>query len=727
MTPRRNSRRQMRAWRKRRRADLRRVILIAFAILFLLPLMAIPAVAAQSVGTLPAVSGLSSSNLNQDTLIYDRHGALLADIGRAGDHRIVVPLSYISPNLEKATLAIEDRTFYTNSGIDIGGIARAAIADYTHKHITQGGSTISQQLVKQVFIGPNPPPTIQRKLREAILALELNRRYNKKQILDLYLNTIYYGEQTYGVEAAARSYFHSNAHDLTLAQAALLAGLPQAPTRNDPLKNLAVSKARQKQVLEAMVAQHDITPAQALVAWKEPLQIFAAENRIQAPHFVDYVLKALSTMGLSTSDKKGYRVTTSLDLNLQHVAEQVVRDQVAAKGNYYNFHDAALVSMDPKTGEILAMVGGYDYNAPGGQINMADSARQPGSSFKIFTYTAGIESRKMNMTTPILDEPLKFPIWGGDTGQKPYVPLNYDFRFHGTLPVKMAMGNSLNIPALKVEMRTGVPAVADMAHRMGISCFGLPCQAQDPNFGISLTLGSYNVKLADMATAVSTLATLGVRHREAPILAIEDGLGRKVWTYDPKQNEFQAVTPQVAFIIASIMSDDRNRCMSFGCRGDLTLPGHHVGAKTGTTQDFRDNWTVGFTPSLATAVWVGNPDNRPLNHNSTGIVGAAPIWHNFMVKALAATPDEWYPVPAGIDPIGGNYYLPGTENVKSALGQPWPTCKFSGYNPYTITDAQLYVDGVPCALAPPKPAEPAPTPSASAAPSPSPGGGNNNN
>jgi len=721
MIQRRPSRRQIRAWRKRRRADLRRVILIAFVILFLLPVMAIPAVAAQTVGPLPGVGGLSSNNLDQDTLIFDRHGTLLADIGRAGDHRIVVPLSYMSPYLEKATLAIEDRTFYTNVGVDVGGIARAALSDYTHRQITQGGSTISQQLVKQVFIGPNPPNTIQRKLKEAILALELNRRYSKQQILDMYLNTIYYGEQNYGVEAAARGFFHSNAHDLTLGQAAMLAGLPQAPTRNDPLRNFAVSKARQKQVLQAMVVQRDLTQAQADLAWKEPLQIFPAENLIQAPHFVDYVLKALGRMGLSPNDHQGYRVTTSLDLNLQHVAEKVVHDQVAAKGSYYNFHDAALVSMDPQTGEILAMVGGYDYNAPGGQINMADSPRQPGSSFKIFTYTAAIESKKVNMVTPILDEPLKFPTWGGDNGLKPYQPLNYDFRFHGTLPVKLAMGNSLNIPALKVEMVTGIPAVVDMAHRMGITCLGLPCDdGRDVStYGISLTLGGYEVRLADMATAVSTLATMGVRHREAPILSIQDGLGRKLWTYDPGQNAFRAISPQVAYVIASIMSDDRNRCMEFGCRGDLTLPGRHVGAKTGTTQNFKDNWTVGFTPTLATAVWVGNPDNRPLNHNSTGIVGAAPIWHNFMVRALSGIPDQWYATPAGIDTVGGNYYLSGTESVRSSLDKPWSSfagCKVSSYNPYTMSPSVLYVNGLPCVFAPPPPPAPAPAPSPSSLP-----------
>src|SRR2546425_7512798 len=214
---------------------------------------------------------------------------------------------------------------------------------------------------------------------------------------------------------------------------------------------------------------------------------------------------------------------------------------------------------------------------------------------------------------------------------------------------------------------------------------------------MSLPLGAYPVRLADMATAASTLATLGVRHREAPILNIKDGLGKDVFTYDPAKNEYRAVDPSVAFIIASIMSDDRNRCMSFGCRGDLTLAGRHVAAKTGTTNEFKDNWTVGFTPSLATAVWVGNPDNKPLSHNSTGIVRAAPIWHKFMQQALAGTPDQWDAKPAGVHQVGDNYFLPGTENVRTlVLG--WPTCRFGSYNPYGLSYNDILVDGVPCTL-----------------------------
>jgi 1A family penicillin-binding protein len=669
-------------------------MIIAIIVVVTLPLLTVPAVAAQTVGDLPVVTGISSSGLPQDMLIFDRRGNLLADVGDQGDHRIVVPLSYISPNVINATIAVEDHTFYSNSGVDPGAVLRAALADYSQRGFKQGGSTISQQLVKQLFIGPHPDNSIQRKAKEAVLALELNRRYSKSQILEMYLNTIFYGSQTYGIEAAARSYFQTNAHDLNLAQASMLVGLPQAPTQYNPLINLPAAKKRQLDVLKAMVENHFITQKDADAAYATKLQIHPPVNHFEAPYFVDYVLKTLRQQyKILPGDRHGYRVYTSLDLNLQHIAEQVVRDQIAQKGNFYNFHDAALVSMDPKTGEILAMVGGNDYNRPGGWINMADQPRQPGSTFKIYTYTAAIESRKFNMTTPILDAPLVFPTWGGTSGFEPYIPLNYDLRYHGVLPLKMAMGNSLNIPAVKTELRVGIPNVLSAARRMGVTHLTQP----DENYSLSLTLGGYEVTPIDMATGVSTLATLGVRHMPAPLLSIKDATGRDVFTYDPSKNETRAISQEVAFIIASIMSDDRNRCMSFGCHGDLTLPGRHVAAKTGTTQAFRDNWTVGFTPTLATAVWIGNPDNTPLSHNSTGIVGAAPIWHKFMQQALAGTPDQWYPKPAGVHQVGENFFLPGTENVRSQV-LAWPTCRLGSYNPYNLTYAATLVDGVPCSL-----------------------------
>jgi 1A family penicillin-binding protein len=681
-------------WRRRRRVALQRNVLVAFIAAITLPLLTVPALAAQTVGDLPAITGLSSSGLPQDMLIYDRNGNLLADIGDQGDHRIVVPLTYISPNVINATIAIEDHSFYSNNGVDPGAVLRAALADYASHGIKQGGSTISQQLVKQLFIGPNPDNSLQRKAKEAVLALEMNRRYTKSQILEMYLNTIFYGSQTYGIEAAARSYFRTNAHDLNLAQASLLAGLPQAPTQYNPLINLTAAKKRQLEVLNAMVQYHFISQKEADAAYATKLAIYPPINQYQAPYFVDYVLQTLRQQyHILPSDRRGYRVYTSLDLNLQHIAEQVVRDQIAQKGNYYNFHDAALVSMDPKTGEILAMVGGDDYNRPGGWINMANTPRQPGSTFKIYTYTAAIASRKFNMITPILDAPLVFPTWGGVSGFEPYIPLNYDLKYHGVLPLKMAMGNSMNIPAVKTELRVGIPNVLDMARRMGVTHLNMP----DDNYSLSLTLGGYEVTPVDMATGAATLADMGTRHMPAPIVSIKDASGRDVFSYDPSKNTFQAVDPNVAFIIAAIMSDDKNRCLEFGCNGDLTLPGRHVAAKTGTTQSFKDNWTIGFTPTLATAVWIGNPDNTPLSHNSTGIVGAAPIWHKFMQQALAGTPDQWYAKPAGVHQVGVNYFLPGTENVRSQV-LAWPTCRFGSYNPYNLTYANTLVDGVPCVL-----------------------------
>ena len=673
---------------------MQRNLLVAFLVAIMLPLVTVPAFAAQTVGNLPAVTGLSTTSLPQDMLIYDRHGNLLADIGDQGDHRIVVPLTYISPNVINATIAIEDHTFYSNNGVDFGAIVRAALADYSQRGIKQGGSTITQQLVKQLFIGPNPDNSLQRKAKEAVLALELNRRYTKSQILEMYLNTIFYGSQTYGIEAAARTYFQTNAHDLNLAQASLLAGLPQAPTQYNPLINLAAAKKRQLEVLNAMVQYHFVSQKEADAAYAMKLTIYPPINQYQAPYFVDYVLQILRDQyHILPSDRRGYRVYTSLDLNLQHIAEQVVHDQIAQKGNYYNFHDAALVSMDPKTGEILAMVGGDNYNRPGGWINMANTPRQPGSTFKIYTYTAAIASRKFNMITPILDAPLVFPTWGGVSGFQPYIPLNYDLKYHGVLPLKMAMGNSMNIPAIKTELRVGIPNVLDMARRMGVTHLTMP----DDNYSLSLTLGGYEVTPIDMATGAATLADMGTRHMPAPIVSIKDASGRDVFNYDPSKNTFQAISPEVAYIIAAIMSDDKNRCLEFGCHGDLTLPGRQVAAKTGTTQLFKDNWTLGFTPTLATAVWIGNPDNTPLSHNSTGIVGAAPIWHKFMQQALASTPNQWYAKPAGVHQVGANYFLPGTENVRSQV-LAWPTCRFGSYNPYNLTYADTLVDGVPCVL-----------------------------
>ena len=655
-----------------------------------------PAAAADVITPLPPTSALaiSPAGLPQDLLVFDRNGTLLADIGRQGNHRIVQPLGAFSPYMLAATVAIEDRTFYSNSGIDLLSIGRAAIADIKARRIVQGGSTITQQLVKQLFIGPNAPDTFQRKLREAVLAIRLTEHYSKSQILEAYLNTIYYSNQAYGVEAAAQTYFHTTAANLTLAQAAMLAGIPKAPTMYNPVLNPVTAHARQREVLDAMVRRGDVTRAEADRAAATPLQLYPATTTIQARHFVDYVLDTLKNQfHITPGATRAVKVVTSLDLIRQQQAEHAVQVQVSGPGRYYNFSDAALVSIDPTTGEILAMVGSAPGNRKNGDINMATSStRQVGSAFKIFTYSAAIESRKVNMISPILDAPLDFPIGGPNNG--PYAPSNYDLLWHGILPLKTALGNSMNIPAIKAELYTGIPAVVDMARRMGVTTLTKP----DNTYGPSLTLGAYSVSVLDMVVGTATLADMGVRHDPAAILSITDAIGKNVYQYDPSQHSVQALAPQVAYIMGAIMSDDRNRWLEFGPNGDLTLPGRQVAAKTGTSQEFRDNWTLGFTPTLATAVWVGNPDNTPLSHSSTGIVGAAPIWHQFMTAALAAVPDQWYPIPADVDQVGGNYFLPGTENLPPTLAQAWPVCPFSRYLANELTWNNIIVNGVPCTL-----------------------------
>lgn len=692
--------RRMRATTRHLRRDLLRLVMITSALTIVLLGIITPALASDLATPLPPLRSIpmSIAGLPQDMVIEDRNGTPLADIGSQGNHRIVEPLGRISPLMLEATIAIEDRTFYTNSGIDVFSIIRAAVADIESHRIVQGGSTISQQLAKQLFIGPNAPETLQRKLKEAILALWLTRHYSKNAILDAYLNTIYYGNQAYGAEAAARVFFHTDAAHLNLAQASLLAGLPRAPTMYNPMLNPSAAHARQQEVLAAMVRQGDITAGQARQAAATPVHLYPPTTTIQASHFVHYVLDYLKNQfGITPGSPRAVKVVTSLDLTLENEATAAVRQQVSGPGNYYNFHDAALVSLDPTTGEVLAMVGSAPGNRITGQINMATSpTRQVGSAFKIFTYTAAIESEKVNMVSPILDSPLDFPIGGPADG--PYAPVNYDGRWHGIIPLKMAVGNSLNIPAIKTELYTGIPAVVDVARRMGVTTL----TQSDSSYGPSLTLGAYPVSVLDMAVGAATLANLGVRHQPAPILSITDALGRTVYQYDPRLNAIPAVSPQVAYIMGAILSDDRNRWMEFGPNGDLTLAGRQVAAKTGTSQEFRDNWTLGYTPTLATAVWVGNPDYTPLSHSSTGIVGAAPIWHAYMSAALHGVPNEWYPMPSGVDQVGSDYFLPGTENLPATLAHPWPVCPFFSYDPNQLTWSSISVEGVPCTLGVPE-------------------------
>ena len=618
---------------------------------------------------LPSTANLSTARLPLSTRIYDRTGTvLLAEIHQGSERRHIVTLSQVAPAMRQATIAVEDRTFYQHGGLNILRTGQAGLDDLLHLRFSQGGSTITQQLVKNIYLSQDR--SILRKLDEAILAIEVEHQYSKNQILEAYLNRIYYGNNSYGVEAAAETYYGKPAAQMTLAEASMLAGLPQAPTELDPYTNLTAAKARQHIVLDAMVRAHDITAGQASAAYaqKLTLQPLSSSDDVKAPGFVHWVAAQLEkTYGNELLTNGGLTVITSLDWNLQSIAERQVRQKVLSlQGQHVT--DGALVAIDPQTGGVLAMVGSAGGDVPGGQYNMAVIPRQPGSAFKMFTYTAAIESGKFTMASWVQDAPITVPLGGGGS----YTPRNYDGSYHGWQPVPFALGNSLNIPAVKVELGTGIDRVVDVARRMGVTTLNQPVTSYQP----SLTLGGYEVPLIDMATGASTLAAQGTYRHPAGILKIlsHDGspLYRQVGQARP------ALSPEVSFIMADMLSNDRNRVLEFGTNSDLVIPGHHVAAKTGTTNDFRDNLTVGFTPNLAVAVWVGNADHSPMQHVS-GIVGAAPIFHGFMSEALAGQPDTWYTPPASLHVVNVNgytaYLIPGTEQTaQSQQPPPPPAC-----------------------------------------------------
>jgi membrane peptidoglycan carboxypeptidase len=638
--------------------------MIVPAVVLALLLVVLPGVLYVWAG-LPSTANLSTARLPLSTRIYDRTGTiLLAEIHQGSDRRHIVPLRQVAPAMQKATVAVEDRTFYQHGGLNFLRTGQAGLDDLLHLRFNQGGSTITQQLVKNIYLSGDR--SILRKLDEAILAVEIEHQYSKAQILEAYLNRVYYGNRSYGVEAAAQSYFAKPASQLSLAEAAFLAGLPQAPTELDPYSNLNGAKARQHVVLDAMVRAHDITPAQARTASAQALTLQkpSTSDDVKAPGFVHWVAAQLEkTYGEQLLKSGGLTVITSLDWNLQSIAERQVREKVMAlQGQHVT--DGALVALDPATGEVLSMVGSAGADVPGGEYNMAIIPRQPGSSFKIFTYTAAIESQKFTTGSWVLDQPINVRLSNGST----YTPHNYDGRYHGWQPIPLALGNSFNIPAVKVELGTGIDRVVDVARRMGVTTLTQPATSYQP----SLTLGGYEVPLIDMAAGASTLAAQGTYRHPQGILRIV-AQGQTLYRYDASVNPQAALTPQVSFIMADMLSNDRNRTLAFGSNSDLVIPGHQVAAKTGTTNDFRDNLTVGFTPNLAVAVWVGNADQTPMLHVS-GIVGAAPIFHGFMTQALSGQPDSWFTVPEGLRAINANgytaYLLPGTDQVAQSQQPP---------------------------------------------------------
>jgi membrane peptidoglycan carboxypeptidase len=646
---------------------------------------AVDAYAQTFFDSLPSIQGLDSAAFAGDTLITDRNGVVLADVGNHGDHRLAVKLHQIAPVMIQATIAIEDKGFYTNPGFDVEGIVRAVLDDIRAGHIVSGASTITQQLAKQQFLTPDQ--TIGRKIKELALAYELNQSYSKDQILELYMNKSFYGSQSYGIEAAAESYFHIHASQLDLAQAAVLAGLPQAPTEWNPVLHPDAATLRQTEVLQAMVRQAMITPADMDKALAEKLNYQAPINSFLAPHFVDYVQSELRQLGFRPGVQQ-LNVTTTLDYRLQFFGEQSVRLNLAhclappscdPRGQL----SSGLISEDPRTGEIMVMVGSPDYNTPGGQFNWTTTPRNVGSSVKPYTYAAVISARAATVDTPVYDGPS--PLVYKDCCQTTNF-YNYDGKSHGVLPLKQAMGNSLNICAVKVELSIGVPAVVSFMRQLGVMPRYIApdgsydTQAPTAEYGPSVTLGGYPITLLEHVGGMATIADMGVYHSPEAILQVTDSHGNVLYQTHPDQRARQAMDPGVAFIMAQIMSDDNNRAKIFGYNSPLHFMDRIVAAKTGTSDDFKDAATVGFTPYLATAIWIGDilDIHHTMVYGSDGVFVATPGFHNFMDNALTTVLKEpgndWYiPPPNVVQGANNSWFLSDTTSVTRLPGDSPPS------------------------------------------------------
>jgi 1A family penicillin-binding protein len=601
---------------------------------------------------LPSAAELESRASTFETaIIYDRDGNQLYALADPNTgNRTVTPLSAISPDLINATIATEDARFYVNPGFDPIGIGRAIYDAAREQEIVSGASTITQQLVRALFLEEEERAevTFRRKVREIVLAAELNRtfpgREGKDKILELYLNEIYYGNLAYGAEAAAQTYFSKPAADLTLAEASLLAGLPQAPALYDPFTDPERVLQRQAVVLGLMVQEGYITSAQAQEAINESAQIVRnltpPESVIRHPHFVFTVLQQLENeFGAQAIYQGGFRIFTTLDPDAQEIAETALADG-RANANALGANNGAMVSLRPDTGEVLALVGSFDFNDEEihGQVNMALAPRQPGSTLKPLVYLSALE-QGWTPGTLLWDTKTEFP----DPPNPPYVPANFDDEFHGPVLLRYALGNSYNIPAVKALEFVGVCEFVAGMQRLNLTALldeGCLETGQPRDTGLSLALGGKEISPLDMAVAYAALANQGQYRAPYTISRIENSQGETLFTHAaPETTGQQALRAAHAYLITHILSDNAARQAEFGANNPLTLDGRPVAAKTGTSGadsgDIRDGWTIGYTPQIVTAVWVGNTDANPVNEGASGFRLATPIWNQFMTRYLA--------------------------------------------------------------------------------------------
>lgn len=590
---------------------------------------------------LPSPSGLKAEKQPQSTKIYDRNNILLYTI-YADKNQTFIPLSSIPKSVQYATIAIEDKDFYKHGAIDVRGIIRAFYSTVFKKQI-QGGSTLTQQLVKTTLL--TPERTIQRKMKEIVLSIATEIVYSKDEILEMYLNQVPYGGTSYGIEAASLTYFGKRAKDLTLAESTYLAGLPESPSRYSPFgTHPELAKHRQWTILQKMYEQKYITKSEMEEAKREKLSFQKLSNKILAPHFVFYIKDLLiEKYGAKQVEQGGLNVKTSLDLSIQNFVQDTVASEVASLKNHKVSNGAALVT-NPATGEIIAMAGSRNYfetEETDGNVNVTLRLLQPGSSIKPINYAVGL-LKGYSAATPFVDQPICF----SNPGAPSYCPRNYDGKFSGFIQMRQALGNSKNIPAVEMLKINSLDAMIATAAAMGISTF------DDPDrYGLSLTLGGGEVTMVDMAKAFGVFANQGYRVDLHPILQITDNKNRVLEKYTPPSSAIfgKKVLPSgVAYIITHILLDNEARTGAFGSNSLLRIGSQPVSVKTGTTNDYRDNWTIGYTSDFVAVTWVGNNDHTPMGNIVSGVTGAAPIWNKIMKQLVSKKQAKWPKVPSDV-------------------------------------------------------------------------------
>jgi len=623
------------------------------------------------------------------TKILDRNGKVLYDIFE-DERRTPVNLEEVPEYLKQATVAIEDKNFYKHQGFDPVGMLRGFSRIFTRGH-AQGGSTLTQQLVKNVLL--TPERSVFRKIKEFILAVQIERRYSKDEILQMYLNEAPYGGTAWGVASASETYFDKKVQDLTLVESAILAGLPQRPSTYSPYSSTPDAYVgRTQEVLRRMREDGYITKDQE-ESTRNVLESVVFQERgasFKAPHFVQYVEKILEERyGANVVEQGGLRVTTTLDLGLQEKAQDVVSEEIAKVEKLHITNGAAVV-INPETGEILAMVGSKNFNDPNydGQVNVTTSLRQPGSAIKPVTYATALKEG-YTASTLIMDVSTTFP---GGVGQPDYKPVNYDGKFRGPIQLRYALGNSINVPAVKMLAMVGIKDVLETAYELGLTTLE-PSQETLNRVGLSLTLGGGDVRLLELTGAYAAFVNQGYRVDPVAILKVEDSNGKVLEEVKPKKGK-RVLSEEQAYIIANILSDNSARTEVFGSNSQLNIPGRSVAVKTGTTNNRRDNWTLGGNSQGIVGVWVGNNDNSEMLQVASGVTGASPIWRRIILEALSGKPDVKFISPSGIvtasvDSISGyrahdgfpsrtEYFIKGTEPGDDPVHTKLKICKSDG-------------------------------------------------